>query len=396
MVTLATVLLATAEPDFAARLYGELAAHSRENLFYSPASVRLALAMVHAGARGETATEIRRVLQLSPDAPSADKRLLASWQALAQPDTNAIQSMNAYQEEALARRRIVLHIANRLWGAKEFKFLPAYLSVLRDAYGAPLELLDFKNAAEPSRKTINASVAKDTEGKIPELVPNGFIIESTKLVITNAIYFKASWRNPFAKSRTNDEDFHRSEKPAVKVPMMHQVDHFSLADTADAQVLELPYGDGELVMDIVLPKAALSATESAFVAGGLAQWLTALKPAKVAITLPRYKTRSSADLAKTLEALGMNTLFTFGKADLSGMDGSHLLYVSRVVHQAYVDVNEEGTEAAAATAVGMAAGGMPMPEKIVPFVANKPFLYLIRDTRSKEVLFVGRLIDPSA
>lgn len=398
-LALAVVLLAgaTADADFAARLHGQLSAKPG-NLFYSPVSIRLALAMARAGARGETASQMDRVLGLPSDAPQYFKGLLADWHDLANPPVTQTSTnnpeMQRWYEEEYERRRLTLNVANKLWGARGRAFAPPFLATLQNAYGSDLEQLDFARQTDASRRTINAWVEQATHDKIKDLIASGDLSAETKMVITNAIYFKALWSRPFLTVHTRDEPFKTANGPRVQVPMMHQVEHHAIADTSSALVLELPYARGEMVMDIILPKTNLAAVEKQFAAGGLHAWVSKLQTKKVDITLPRFKTSYRFEVGETLQAMGMKDAFVYPKADFSGMDGSKELFISKVIHQAFVDVNEHGTEAAAATAVIGEAGGVPPPEKPVEFRADHPFLYVIRDTRSREVLFVGRVADP--
>ncbi len=388
--------------DFTARLHGELMS-KKGNLFYSPVSIRMAMAMAQAGAVGETAEEMKKVLGLGAD-PAADiAKLRADWQDLADPKmpTWATQSNDPqtqkYAEAELERRRIVLRVVNRLWGQKGRIFNAPFLTSLRDRYGAPLEQLDFQNAVEPSRAAINKWVSDQTEKKIEELIPTGTIPSDTKLIITNAVYFKGQWKNQFETRDTKPEPFHAADG-AKQVPMMHQLDRFSVAHVDGGLMLEMPYGEGALAMDIVLPDArdGLPALEKRFAAGAHAGWLAKLESRRVDVAMPSFKTKASLELAKVLEGMGMKRAFKFPDADFSGMDGTHELFISKVIHQAFVAVDEKGTEAAAATAVMMEAGAAPPRDEPVKFRADHPFLVVIRDTRNGEVLFVGRILDPKS
>jgi serine protease inhibitor len=390
------------DATFAAHLYDQLRGHAG-NLFFSPASIRIALAMAWAGARADTATEMQHALVLPApkEAHAQFAALLRGWDALAHPSDNSAAAardpqMQKYYEEQLERRRIVLRVVNRLWAQSGYKLRDDFLALLRDSYRAPAGLLDFHKSPEPSRAAINKWVSVETEKKIPELIARGLITADTRLVLTNAVYFKAHWQEPFEKSATRDEPFFADGGKKVTVPLMHNVHYFSLAAFDGGQMLELPYASGELVMDVVLPakQDGLGRVEKQFAGGALRGWLAALKPMRVDVTLPRFKTSSSFSLSETLGALGMKKAFSYPGADFSGMDDGHDLFISAVVHQAVVDVDEHGTEAAAATAVMMAAGAAPPTEPPALFRADHPFLFLIRDTKSGVVLFVGRLVAP--
>lgn len=388
------------KPDFAARLHGQLSSKTG-NLFYSPTSIRTALAMTQAGAVGETATEMKNVLGWGDDPSVPFNALRDDWKALADPampswakDANDPQTQK-YAEDDVARRRVTLRIVNRLWGQKGYAFKEEFTTKLRDRYGAPMETLDFKGAAEPSRIAINAWVSKETEKKIDKLIPERGITGDTRLVLTNAVYFKAQWNNAFEVSATKQETFH-APSGDKQVAMMHQLDHFKVAQVDNALMLEMPYGDGTLAMDVILPDArdGIGAIEKRFVAGGLAAWVARLEHKRVDVAMPAFKTQASLELADVLTAMGMKHAFKYPGADFSAMDGSHELYISRVIHQAYVAVDEKGTEAAAATAVMMAAGSAPPRDEPVKFRADHPFMVVIRDTKNGEALFVGRIVEP--
>lgn len=389
--------LAQADP-FATNLYGVLAKRPG-NLFFSPASARLALAMTYAGAHGPTATQMQRALEL-PAGKAAHEQLsaqLARWSSLANPGGNAAlqaandPEMQKYYEQALEQKRIALSVVNRLWLQRGAHLIADYTKLVQRDYHATVGELDFTQA-EPSRHTINQWVSDATHAKIPELVPAGAINAATKLVLTNAIYFKASWQTAFQSLQTEEGTFTTLGRP-VKASLMHQVGQFAIADLPAAQVLELPYGEGDLVMDIVLPKTGLAVVEPLLAA--LPTWLAALRPARVDVTLPKWKTMAVLELGDPLQALGMKDAFHHPAADFSGIDGTHDLYIGLVVHQAVVAVDEQGTEAAAATGVMMPRGGMPRTDKPIVFRADHPFVYVIRDTKTNAVLFMGRLADPS-
>ncbi len=388
--------------DFTARLHGELMAQ-KGNLFYSPASIRMAMAMAQAGAAGETAEEMRRVLHLGDDPAAEIAKLRSDWKSLGDPQMPgwATQSNDPqtqkYAEAEMERRRIVLRVVNRLWGQKDRKFNDGFLASLRDRYGAPLEQVDFKGAVETARVTINTWVSDQTEKKIAELIKRDSISPETKLIITNAVYFKGQWSKQFETGATKPEPFH-APTGSKQVPMMRQLDHFRIARIDDGLMLEMPYGDGALAMDVILPdgRQGLPALEKRFAEGALASWLAKLEHKRVDVALPSFKMQASLELAKVLELMGMRRAFKYPDADFSTMDGTHELYISKVVHQAFVAVDEKGTEAAAATAVMMEAGAAPRRDEPVKFRADHPFMVVIRDTRNGEALFVGRLLDPKA
>ena len=286
-----------------------------------------------------------------------------------------------------------LNIANALWGQKGYRFLPEFLDLLAENYGSGLRLLDFAADPESSRVTINDWVSHQTEGRIKDLVPQGVIDTLTRLVLTNAIYFNAAWGAPFDKSQTQDGAFHLQNGSQVTVPMMKQTKSFGYAEGQGYQAVELPYDGGELSMVILLPKAGqFEAFEGSLDAGQVNSILKNLAQRQVALSLPRLKTESEFSLAETLAAMGMPVAFS-SEADFSGMDGGRNLFISDVVHKAFVSVDESGTEAAAATASVMGLT-YAMPEQPVEFTVDRPFIFLIRDIPTGAILFVGRIVNP--
>ena len=248
-------------------------------------------------------------------------------------------------------------MANALWGQKGFDFLPDFLKLVKDNYGAGLSELDFVKDTEGSRKTINDWVEKQTQDKIKELLKPGMLVPGTRLVLTNAIYFKSSWADQFNKEATKDEPFHLAGGNDVKAPLMHRTGHYGYFEEDTLQGLKLPYAGNELSMVVLLPKKAdgLADLEKALTAEKLDGWMKKFGGEKVIVALPKFKTTSEFNnMEDQLQALGMKVAFSGGAADFSGMDGKKDLFISKVVHKAFVDVNEEGTEAAAATAVIMA------------------------------------------
>lgn len=367
---------------FAWDLYARLR-DEKGNLFFSPYSISSALAMTYAGARGPTADQMAATLRLPADWRAGPERIHAAF-GLLSADLNA--QGKTYE----------LTVANRLWGQKGYGFLAGFLGLLGEHYGAGLEELDFARDTEGSRKTINTWVEKETKDRIKDLIPRGGVQTLTRLVLTNAIYFKGTWQTPFTKDRTRDADFF-APSGKVTVPMMGQTKHFRYAQGDGCQTVELPYKGGELAMVVLLPKerGGLAALEKSLSADSLAQRLAALKHENVALALPRFTMTWGALLADRLKAMGMPLAFDMAKADFTAMNGGkEPLGISEVIHKAFVDVNEEGTEAAAATAVLMRVTGMP--REPVVFRADHPFLFLIRDLHSGAILFMGRVVDPKA
>jgi serpin B len=364
--------------QFALALYRQL--HSEEgNLFFSPYSISTALAMTYAGARGDTAEEMAKAMEFS----LGQERLHPAFAKLL-ADLNGPGEKRGYQ----------LSVANALWGQKNFGFLPDFLNLTRDNYGAGLQEVDFINATEDARKTINAWVEKETRDKIKDLLQPGVLTVDTRLVLTNAIYFKGFWGQQFKKKATQVDQFKTGTDRSVKAPLMHQTGDFKYLDGGDFQALELPYQGEHLSMVVLLPKKVdgLAALEEKLTATNLADWLRRLQKKEVHVTLPKFKVTKEFGLNDALKALGMRRAFVPGGADFTGMSGSgRRLFISAVVHKAFVDVNEEGTEAAAATGVVVTLTSA----RITPvFRADHPFVFLIRDNRSGSVLFLGRLTNP--
>jgi serpin B len=402
-----------ADSTFAGHLYGQLSSRSG-NLVFSPASIQLGLGMAYAGARGETASEMERALALGPQSHATFAELLRSWERLGHPEEDPDRvrigpppelqelyariatrpEMQELYEAELARRRIVLRVVDRLWAQSGYRFLDEFLALIRDQYRAPLAGVDFHRDPEAAREQINAWVSTETGRKITELVPRGLVTGETRLLISNALYFKAQWSSEFEESETREQPFFAEGTREVRVPLMRRVGKYPLAAFATGQFLEMPYASGGLAMDVVLPadRNGLAGIERQFASGALPGWLDALKSSSVDLTLPRFKTSSGFELAQSVGALGMHRAFKYRDADFSGMDGTRELYISALAHQAIVDVDEHGTEAVAATAIRTVVLGRPLAP--VLFRADHPFLFLIRDMKSGVILFVGRVVDP--
>jgi len=372
----ATKAIAGDNNAFAIDLYGELS-KAEGNLFFSPFSISTALGMTYAGAKGQTADQMAKTLHF--DLPS--DRLHAAMGGL-------VRQLN----EAGKQKSAKLIVANALWGHQDFQFLKEFLAVNNAHYGAGLRRVDF-TSPETARATINGWVADQTNKLIPELIPPGILNPLTRLVLTNAIYFKGTWLTQFDPKRTRELPFTLATGEKVQAPMMRQTARFGYAEAKDWQALELPYKGRELSMVVVLPRAhdGLPALEKIFTARFVTEELRP-RGQKVVVMLPKFKLESSFGLKPTLTALGMRDAFTM-RADFSGMTGRSDLFISAVVHKAVVDVNEEGTEAAAATGVVMELKSvMPRPPKV--FRADHPFLFLIRHRPSGSILFLGRVMNP--
>jgi serpin B len=375
---LETVNVVRSGNQFAFDLYGRLRA-SRGNLFFSPTSILTALAMTYAGAAGDTAAEIAKTLHFEipkDELNRAMRALLASWKS--NEKVHGIQ----------------LNVANRLWGQVGESFLPAYLAVTRDDYGAELARLDFADG-ERARQTINQWVLDQTAGKIKDVIASADQLAAARLVITNAIYFKGNWTEPFKAKLTKEEDFRLSAEQTIKAPLMHARRHFRYAALDGLQILELPYANRSFSMIVLLPEDpdALADLESRLTVKNWWEWTQELRQQEVIVYLPRFKTTAEFDLAGVLASMGLTSVFN-SRADFSQMNGKRDLFILQVLHKAFVDVNEEGTEAAAATAL-MAGTKVMQPTAPPVFRADHPFVFAIRDNRNGANLFLGRLADPT-
>lgn len=352
------------------------------NIFYSPYSISEALAMTYGGARGETEKQMATVLHFQ----LAQARLHPAFNSL---DIQLAQrGQGAKGEDGKGFR---LHVVNAIWGQQGFSFLPDYLDLLSQNYGAGLRLLDFVKASEQSRQTINQWVSKQTEEKIKDLLPPGSINDQTRLVLTNAIYFNAAWQSQFKPEDTADGQFHLLNGSDVTAQMMKQTLSTGYTKGSNYQAVELPYDGDELSMVILLPEAdQFKAFQDTLNSQQVSDIVKDIKYQPVALTMPKFKIESQFNLKDTLSAMGMPSAFT--GADFSGMDGRKDLEISDVVHKAYVSVDETGTEAAAASGVTMRLTAMPAEP--VQVTIDHPFIFLIRDIKTGTVLFIGRVMDP--
>lgn len=353
------------------------------NIFFSPFSISSALAMVFLGTKGSTAAQLSKTFHFDS----------------VEDIHSRFQSLNAEVSKRGASH--TLKLANRLYGEKTYNFLPEFLTSTQKMYGADLAPVDFQHASEDARKEINQWVKGQTEGKIPELLAVGVVDSMTKLVLVNAIYFKGMWEEKFMKQDTTDAPFRLNKKNTKSVKMMYQKKKFFFGYISDlkCKVLEMPYQGGELSMLILLPEdiedesTGLKKIEEQITLEKLREWTKRenLENIDVHVKLPRFKIEESYILNSNLGRLGLQDLFNSSKADLSGMSGSRDLFISKIVHKAFVEVNEEGTEAAAATA-GIATFCMLLPEE--EFTADHPFVFFIRHNPTANVLFLGRVCSP--
>jgi serpin B len=373
-------LLVEGNSAFAFELYQALKGQEG-NLFYSPYSISLALAMTYAGASGETAQQMAAAL----DFLLGQDRLHAAFNWLAAE--LAKRGQGAQGKDGQGFR---LNVANAIWGQKNYEFLPTFLDVLAENYGAGLRIMDFVREAEKSRLAINEWVRNQTEGRITDLIPPGAVNEVTRLVLTNAIYFNAAWAYPFDKGATEDGSFYLLDGGQVTVPMMMETESFGYIEGEGYQAIELPYDGGELSMVILLPASGnFDAFEEELQAQEVSDIIGGLQPTRVALTMPKFEFKSQLSLKDILSDMGMPDAFSPDEADFSGMTGNHELFISDVIHKAFVSVDEAGTEAAAATAVVVRASSIPVEVTI-----DRPFIFLIRDIETGAILFVGRVLNP--
>jgi serpin B len=374
-------LLAAACNRFGAALHAQLQPASNPTL--SPASIALALLLLEPGARGTTHDELAKVLQLP--AELRGKRLHDAAHALLQA-SSLVPTGEPNAEAPLLR------LANDLWNQQGNQLVPDYLQVLRRSLLAGQHEVDFHGDSEAARRRINAHVAKATNDRIRDLLPKDLVDASTELVLTNALWLKAAWLHPFMKGGTTDDPFHLANGEAVAVPTMHTIEEFAFAESAHWQAVVLPFAGGTLQAEFLVPKQGteLAVAERALLAGEHRQ---ALQQAQVHVQLPRFRTASKHRLKEPLQALGLRAAFDGEKVDFRGITPTNRLVVADVVHQTWVQCDEAGVEAAAATAVVMkrtaAPGGLPKH-----FVADRPFAFLLRDVRTDLVLFAGRVADP--
>ena len=378
--------VAAADATFGAALLSVLAEGEDANLAVSPLSIRLALAMAYAGAGGETAGQMAAVLGYG----LPGDRLHAAFNAL---DVAIEDRAGTFPGEGGRQLSVEISISNALWGQAGFPVRQAFLDALALNYGAGMRLVDFATAAESARQAINAWVAGETNDRIPELIPPGVLDPQTLLVLTNTVYLLADWALPFDSEASADGSFTRLDGSTVTVPFMHQQLNTLRAAGDGWQAVDLAYVGNEVAMLLVVPDEGRYPEAEAAAADLFEEARSALVPTEVKLALPRFEFRSRASLPEALRALGMVDAFDGGAADFSGISGEGGLFISDVIHEVFVSVNEAGTEAAAATAVIMGRGLPPIP---VELIVDRPFLFWLYDRPTDSVLFLGRVLDPSA
>jgi serpin B len=360
------------------------------NLCFSPFSIRTALGMTYAGARGETAAEMGRALDLPP----SDEAL----HALVGDLLGRLESSGG---------AAAMNVANALWSQEGLPLQTDFASLVSRHYGAPVNLVDFRRDAEAARGAINRWVENATRERIRELIPTGGVSSDTRLALVNAVFFKGSWALPFGEGNSHDARFHLEGGATVKARLMFQIKHVRYFEDRDLQAVELPYVGEDLLMVLALPRRenGLPDLEARLTAQSIDRWVDRMGREEVKLHVPRFKISwGTANISKALIAMGMAAAFDRVRADFSGINGrrspdAEALFISSVFHQAFVEVDEEGTEAAAATAVVMDAVMSPRfrppPPPIPVFRADHPFLFAIRHRSSGAILFLGRVSDPS-
>lgn len=373
-------VVVNANNQLAFDLYSQFNEESKDsNIFFSPYSISVALTMTYEGAKGQTAKEMQSVLHIPEDASMRRSSFAKIYNEINKKD-----------------KKYKLSTANALWAQENYKFLEEYTNNVEKYYGGKLTNLDFIRESEKSRQTINKWVEDQTNNKIKDLIPKGVLNALTRLVLTNAIYFKGTWVKQFDEKDTREDDFRMSFKNTVKVSLMRLTGDdakFNYAETDEIQILEMFYHGEDLSMLIILPKGNdLANIEKSISLKKLAEWKNILHIQRVDIFIPRFKFKTKYFMAKALSDMGMPTAFS-PAADFSGMDGTKDLLIQNVIHQAFVEVNEEGTEAAAATGVVM--GLTSVGPRIPIFRADHPFMFIIQESETGNILFLGRVSDPS-
>ncbi|HQC42624.1 MAG TPA: serpin family protein [Verrucomicrobiota bacterium] len=362
-----------------------------ENLFLSPYSIATALAMLERGAQGESAQELAHLLCWE----KPGKPILDAFSKTQKELRDAPQRIRPQRD---AEETLALSLANSLWPSESFPFFPGYIDSIKTQLDAEIHLSDYQNPEEV-RTRINDWTALHTRDKIKDLIQPGVLDPMTRMVLVNAIYFKGQWIHTFNESATAEDEFLTGDGSRKKVPFMNKTETYSYYEDSELQVLSLPY-HGRLSMKIFLPRDSgkLNAIKKSFCDGGFETWTKALKTRLVRVKLPKFKIEKRLDLNNLLTQLGAGSIFSEEKANFGGMyhraDFPNNLYVCKVIHQAFIEVDERGTEAAAATAAIMMARSAPMRQEVVSFVADHPFLFVLQDDITGNILFAGQMLQP--
>jgi serpin B len=379
----AVTTLVNGSNRFAFDLYREVAGGNREgNVFFSPYSISTALGMTYYGARGETASDMAEVLHFTMPSDAINRAFFAVTEKLNSGSLNEGQSGAPF----------ALVVSNGLWVQNGFGLLDSFVDGVTEAYSASVENLDFANNTEGARETINSRVAENTMDRILNLIPQGVIAADTRLVLTNAVYFKASWEHPFSEYATTRGEFNMIDGSSVEMSMMTQTEHFNCSSTDEYSAVELGYAGGGTSMVIVVPSGDFYELEQRLNAEYLEGIRDGLANENLHITMPLFEFTESIQLGNILKLMGMESAFD-SRANFSGITGNRDLYISDVVHKAFVKVDETGTEAAAATAVVMNLRAMP--EAPVEMNIDKPFVFFILDNETGSIVFMGRVMNPA-
>jgi serpin B len=384
--------LARSQNAFATDLYAQLR-RQPGNLFFSPQSIATALSMTFIGARGDTSTEMAKVLHLQALRSDSRKETLTLQSLVLEEYANQWKLLNESAQDGLE-----LHVANGLWVKADYPLHSEFIKAIVESFKGSIEPVDFNNELA-ARNKINTWVSDQTRGKIRNLIGPNAVTSGTRLVLANAIYFKAAWDAQFTKEASRKEKFHVSLDRDVDIEMMQQTRFYEVAELEGFKLLVMPYKGSEASMLVLLPDKVdgLEDLERSLSAEKVDSWLEKRKSVRVALSLPKFKSTSALNLNDPLIALGMKKAFAIKEADFSGIASvqGEPLYIGLVIHKAFVDVNEEGTEAAAATGVSIRAGAVMRPIEPLRFNADHPFVYIIRSNSTGDILFMGRLTDPT-
>jgi len=371
--------LAKENNDFAFEMFKEFRERETENIFFSPYSISTALVMTYAGAEGETRSQMAKALHFKDD----DGSLHNNFNAL---DLHINHNEGNY----------TLSVANSLWPAKGFTFREHYLDTIKENYGAKLRPLDYANDIEGSRKTINRWVEEKTHNRVKDIIPAGSLSPATRLTLVNAIYFKATWENQFSSYMTEDDSFTREDGSTVKKSFMKQTESFLYEESDDFQAITLPYVKYRTSMQIILPKVGKYNS----VMENLNSYYTLINRdnrsyQRVKLKLPKFEFATKGyQLKEPFQKLGMVDAFRDG-AEFGGISENEVLRIDQIIHKAFIKVDENGSEAAGATAITMRATAMPVQEDPIEMSVNRPFIFFIKDEMSNQILFIGLIKEPN-
>ena len=372
--------LASADATFGSELFAAAAGRSNGNIVMSPASIAIALQMAYAGARGRTAAEMAGVLHV----PGVDPTEVAA----------AASQLLAKLRSASKPNGPILSLVNQVWVQDGFPLTTSYQTAMSSGFGAAFRRADFSHDADGARQDINDAVASDTHNRIRDLLAPGTLDSTTRLVLTNAVYLQARWLYEFTKAETAPRPFHLANGTQVTTDTMHQQEGFDYVHRDGYQAIVLPYVGGRLAMTVLIPDGSLKALLAKLRTTGVGAMTAGATYTQLSLYLPRFRFDWSAELSHPLATLGMPTAFTTA-ADFDGISTAEKLRIAFVQHKAFIALDEQGTEAAAATAVGVfATGAMPNTRKPVVVRADHPFLFAITDTKAGLPLFLGRVSDP--